>query len=128
MKTLKRQIKSIVITLSILILLHSCKTYYANQVSMEAAVKTGKQATIIYSQDSTQTMDFDRIVKIDTTYFGIKKYRGELVKMAIPLENTTTEYQNSSFLQIVVGLALVGGLIYLIDELNLGEILFPEEE
>ncbi len=128
MKATGKNLKMLTLSFSFLLLFHSCKTYYANTVSMEAAVKNGKQATIIYSQDSIQSMDFDRIVKIDTTYFGIKKYRGELVKMAIPLENTTAEYQNSSIIQLFIGLALVAGLIYLIDELSLGEFLFPEEE
>lgn len=93
MKTPKIQIRSIALILSVLILIQSCKTYYANSVSLDKAVKDGKSACIIYSNDSIEPMEFDKIVKSDTIYCGIKKYRGEVVKMPIQLENTEEIYK-----------------------------------
>lgn len=119
MKTLKKQTKSISLILSILILFQSCKSYYANSVSLDKAVKNGKSASIIYNNDKENTLDFDKIVKIDTVYYGIKKYRGEMVKMPIQLENTEEVYKNPTAFQIILGLVLLGGIIWGIDKLDL---------
>jgi hypothetical protein len=126
MKTLKKQIKSIVQILSLLILFQSCKSYYPNSVSLEKAVKDGKSASIIYNNDRVNTLDFDKIVKIDTVYYGIKKYRGELVKTPIELENTEFIYKNPTAFQIILGVVLLGGIIWGIDRLGLGP-LFEDE-
>jgi hypothetical protein len=128
MKTLKKQTKSIVLILTILILFQSCKSYYPNSVSLEKAVKDGKSASIIYNNDRVNTLDFDKIVKIDSVYYGIKKYRGELVKMPIQLENTEFIYKNPTAFQIILGLVLLGGIIWGIDKLDLDlEFLFEDE-
>lgn len=126
MKTLKKQIRSIALILSLLILFQSCKTYYANSVSLEKAVKHGKSANIIYSNDSINPLDFDKIVKIDTVYYGIKKYRGELVKIPIELENTQKIYKNPSAFTIILGTVFLVGIFWGIDKLDLG-FLFEDE-
>jgi hypothetical protein len=93
---------------------------------LEKAVKHGKSANIIYSNDSINPLDFDKIVKIDTVYYGIKKYRGEVVKMPIELENTEEIYENPTVFQIILGVVLLGGIIWGIDKLDLG-FLFEGE-
>jgi len=126
MKILKKHIRSIAVILSLLILFQSCKSYYPNSVSLEKAVKDGKSASIIYNNDRVNTLDFDKIVKIDTVYYGIKKYRGELVKTPIELENTEFIYKNPPVLGIILGLVLLGGIIWGIDKLGLGPLFEGE--
>jgi hypothetical protein len=115
------------VSFSFLLVFQSCKTYYANTVSMEAAVKNGKPANILYSDSNAEALEFDKIVKIDTVYYGIKRYRGELVKMLIPLEDTTNKYKNISVFQMILGIAGLIGIIYLVDKWNLAEFLVPED-
>lgn len=119
MKILKKLIRSISLILSLLILFQSCKSYYANSVSLDKAVKNGKSASIIYSDDELNPLEFNKIVKIDTVYYGIKKYRGELVKMPIQLENTEDIYENPTVFHYILGVILLGGIIWGIDKLGL---------
>lgn len=119
MKTLKKQTKSIALILSILILFQSCKSYYPNSVSLDKAVKKGKSARVIYNNDSTETLKFDKIVKTDTVYYGIKKYRGEQVKMPIQLENTEEQNDDPTVIHYILGVVLLGGIIWGIDKLDL---------
>lgn len=120
------RLKGTALLLAFLVLIQSCKTYYANSVSLDKAVEDGKSASIIYSNDESTSLDFDKIVKIDTVYYGIKSYRGELVKIPIQLENTESIYKNPSVFNILLGVVLLGGIIWGIDRLELG-FLFDEE-
>lgn len=120
------RLKGTALLLAFLVLIQSCKTYYANSVSLDKAVEDGKSASIIYSNDESTSLDFDKIVKIDTVYYGIKRYRGELVKIPIQLENTESIYKNPSVFNILLGVVLLGGIIWGIDRLELG-FLFDEE-
>ena len=126
MKITSLRLRVTAFLLAFLILTHSCKSYYANSVSLEKAVKNGKSASIIYSNDSINPLEFDKIVKLDTVYYGIKKYHGEMVKMPIQLENTEDIYKNPSAFSIILGVVLLGGIIWGIDRLGLG-FLFEDE-
>jgi hypothetical protein len=126
MKITSLRLRVTALLLAFLVVLQSCKSYYANTVSLEKAVKDGKSASIIYSNDSINPLEFDKIVKMDTVYYGIKKYRGELVKMPIKLENTEDIYKNPSAFSIILGVVLLGGIIWGIDRLGLG-FLFEDE-
>lgn len=126
MKITSLRLRVTTFLLALLILIQSCKSYYANSVSLDKAVKNGKSASIIYNNDKENTLDFDKIVKIDTVYYGIKKYRGEMVKMPIQLENTEEVYKNPSVFGIILGTVFLVGLFWGIDKLGLG-FLFEDE-
>ncbi len=125
MKIALLRFKGTALLLALLVLLHGCKTYYANSVSLDKAVEDSKSASIIYSNDEEKPLEFDKIVKIDSVYYGIKKYRGELVKMPIQLENTESIYKDPSVFNILLGAVLLVGIFWGLDRLNLG---FPFED
>lgn len=127
MKITLLRLRGTALLLAFLVLFQSCKTYYANSVSLEKAVEDGKSASIIYSNDTENPLEFDKIVKIDTIYYGIKKYQGELVKMPIQLENTEQIHKNPSVFNVILGAVLLGGIFWGIDRLGLG-FLFSEDE
>ncbi|WP_157831523.1 hypothetical protein [Confluentibacter flavum] len=127
MKITLLRLRGTALFFAFLVLFQSCKTYYANSISLEKAVEDGKSASIIYSNDSANSLEFDKIVKIDTVYYGIKKYRGELVKMPIQLENTESIYKDMSVFKFILLVVLSGGIIWGIDRLGLG-FLFSEDE
>ncbi len=125
MKLTFLRLKGTAVLLALLVLFHGCKTYYANSISLDKAVEDGKSASIIYSHDESNSLEFDKIVKIDTVYYGIKRYQGELVKMPIQLENTESIYKDPSVFNILLGAVLLGGIFWGLDRLNLG---FPFED
>lgn len=120
------RLRGTALLLAFLVVFQSCKTYYANSVSLDKAVEDGKSASIIYSIDDSNSLEFDKIVKIDTVYYGIKRYQGELVKMPIQLENTEFMYKDPSVFNILLGTVLLGGIFWGIDRLGL-DFLFEEE-
>lgn len=112
------RLRGTTLLLAFLVLFQSCKTYYANSVSLEKAVIDGKSASIICRNNTTDSLEFGKIVKIDTVYYGIKKYRGEVVKMPIQLENTETIYKDLSVFDFILIVALSGVIIWGIDRLG----------
>jgi len=81
MKTIKKQIKPVALILGLLILLQSCVAYKSTSVSLEEAVRSGKKTKI--ETKINEYLKFQRISFEDGKYYGVKKVKGEIVK--IPL-------------------------------------------
>ena len=79
MKTIKKQIKPIALLFGLLILLQSCVVY--KQTSLEKAVKLEKKVIIITKTD--EILKFQRIEFEDENFYGIKKVKGETVKIQL---------------------------------------------
>lgn len=125
---LYRKVKLIAVGLSILLLSQSCKSFYANALSLDVAVKRGKSARVIYDKDKSTALNFEKVVKLDTTYYGMNRARGKWVKTPIQLEKDNDTYKNPSTFGLIMGSILVVGLIYGIEKVGLGDFIFPEEE
>jgi hypothetical protein len=120
--------KLIAVCFSLLLLLQNCKSYYANAVSLDDAVEKGKSSTIIYNKDRSTTMDFDKVIKIDSAYYGMEKAKRERIKTPLYFEEGDDIYKNPNTFGLLLGALVMIGLIYGIEKLGLGDLVFPEDE
>lgn len=81
MKTIKKQVKTIALMISVLMCFQSCKVYYRDSVSLEQAVNENKRTKL--ETKNNQTFVFKSIIKEKDQYFGLKKEKGEIIKVQI---------------------------------------------
>lgn len=109
MKTIKTQIKSISLITAILILCQSCKAYYKDSVSLEQAVKSHKRAKV--ETTTKQTFKFQAISFENDQYYGIKKVKGEIVKMPINQANLSKVRLENKTMSTILTIALPVGIL-----------------
>ena len=81
MKTLKTPLKIIAIFFIAITLLQSCVAYSKNPVSLLQAEQSKKRVKMKTS--SNQTYKFKQIVLEEEQFYGLKKEKGEIVRIAI---------------------------------------------
>ena len=81
MKTLKTSFNTITRFFLVLTLLQSCVAYQKTPVSLLQAEQSKKRVKMKNSAD--QTYKFKQIVLEEEQFYGLKKEKGELVKIAI---------------------------------------------
>ena len=109
MKTLKKHIKPIALIFGVLILFQSCMAYKQTSVSLEQAVQSEKKTKI--ETKSNESLKFRRISFEDGKYYGVKRVKGEIVK--IPLDSTGIKkvLLHDKTLSTVLTIALPIGII-----------------
>ena len=113
MKTQKKQIKPIALVLGILILLQSCVAYKSTSVSLEKAVQSEKKAKI--ETKGNESLKFQRISFEEGKYYGVKKVKGEIVKIELDSYGIKKvmlhDKTKSIILSIGIPLAIVIGVL-----------------
>lgn len=84
MKTIKKQIRPITFLFGILIMLQSCVAYKSQNFTLEEAAKTDSKVKV--QTVTNENLKFKRIGVENGQYYGVKKVKGELVK--VPLDRT----------------------------------------
>lgn len=124
MKTIKKQIRIMALVLALVILIHGCAIYKSTPVSLDQAAKE-EINTKIYIK-SGEDFIFKRIVLEDGKYYGIKKEKGDIIKIPlneqfidkVKLKDTswssiaTTGLSIVSLLGILMVVALISGRVY----------------
>lgn len=121
MKTLKKQTKTFALFLSIIILLQGCTVYKSTSVSLDQAVKKEQKVKVVTKVK--EKLKFKRIGFEEGKYYGVKKVKGEIVK--VPLDQNfidsirekdktlstiaTVGVSIVSLLGVLVGVYLLGG-------------------
>lgn len=113
MKTLKKQIRFIALSLALLLLFQSCKAYHSNSVTLEQASQEFKRTKI--QTKNNEILKYRGVKFEDTKYFGIKKVNGNIVNVPIDenfiktvrLENETM----STILTIALPVVILGAAL-----------------
>jgi len=123
MKAIKKQIKSVTLILSMLILLQGCTVYKSASVTLDQASKS--EIKVKVETKSGEKLKFKRIGVEDGNYYGVKKVKGNIVK--VPLD---ANYVNnvklkdktlSTILTIAFPIAIItGGLIIFANNFSVG--------
>lgn len=116
MKSLKKQFRSIALTLAMLVCFQSCKVYHSDAVTLEQASQEFKRAKI--QTNSNEILKFRAIKAENDKFYGVKKIKGELINIplevnsikSVKLENTTM----STVWTIVLPVAIVLGALVII--------------
>ena len=82
MKSIRQNLKQFVTVFAVVILSHSCTVYKSASISLEQAAKEEKKVKIITKNN--ENLKFKRIALENKVFYGIKKTKGEFVK--IPLD------------------------------------------
>ena len=85
METIKTHLKVVALFFSVLILLQGCTVYKSANVSLEQAVWADTK--VIVKENNSKAIMFDRIEVEDGNYFGIKKFKGDIIKMRLDEDN-----------------------------------------
>ena len=84
MKIIKKQFKSVALILSMLILFQGCTAYKSASVTLDEASKS--EGKVKVHTTTNETLKFKRIGIENGNYYGVKKIKGDLVK--VPLDKT----------------------------------------
>lgn len=81
MKTLKTSLKSMALFFMALTLLQSCVVYERTPVSLQQAEESKQRVKLKTS--SNQTYNFQQIVREEEAFYGLKKEKGGMARIAI---------------------------------------------
>ena len=93
MRTLKTRLKTFAYFFIVIMLLQSCVAYHKASVSLEQAEQSKKMIKV--KTNSNQTYRFNKIVLEEEQYYGLKKEKGEIVKIAISHYGTSEFFLRS---------------------------------
>jgi hypothetical protein len=124
MKTIKKQIRILALVLALVILIQGCAIYKSTPVSLKQAAKE-EIDTKVYIK-SGENFIFKRIVLEDGKYYGVKKEKGDIIKIPlneqfiekVKLEDkswssvATIGLSIVSLLGILMVVALISGRVY----------------
>ena len=68
-----------------LILLQGCTVYKSSSVTLEEASKS--ETKVIVKENNSKAIKFDRIEVVDGKYVGVKKFKGDIIKMVLDEDN-----------------------------------------
>ncbi len=115
MKTIKKQIKNISLVLVVLMLFQSCKVYHGDSVTLEQAVKEGKETKIVTSHN--ETLKFRSVVSEDGNFFGVKKIKGESIKTPIDVIKVKKvkilDKSSSTIATVLISAIVFGGVVFI---------------
>lgn len=118
MKTIKKQIKSITLILSLLVLLQGCTVYKSASVSLDQAAND--ESKVRLETTSGEKLKFKRIGVENGNYYGIKKVKGNIVK--VPLDTNYIKKVKlkdktlSTILTIALPIAVIAGVVLILDK------------
>jgi len=104
MKTLKKQIRFIALTLALLVFFQSCKVYHSNSVTLEQASQEFKRVKIQTNWD--ETLKFRGIKMENNQFYGVKKVKKELVNMPLDKNNIKSVKLENETMSTVLTIAL----------------------
>ena len=117
MKTIKKQIKTVSLLFVILIILQSCTTYKITSVSLDQAAKTENKVKI--KTKSNNTLKFKKVDFEGGKYYGIKKVKGDIVKIPLEESNLSSIQVKERTLSAIfttlaasVGVILIAGIAF----------------
>ena len=119
MKTIKKQIKSVALVLTILILLQGCTIYQSVPVSIDHAVQ--KETKVKVMTKNSEKMKFKRIGVENGNYYGVKIVKGDIIKIPLDKESIISIKEKDKTLSNVatIGISVVSlfavlcGIFYL---------------
>jgi len=106
MKTLKKQIKSFAVILSVLILFHGCTVYKSTSVTLDEAYKN--QTKVKVKTNDNQTLKFNRIRVDNGTYYGVKEIGNKMTQTPLEKERINKIHVKNKPLSTVL---TVGGVL-----------------
>lgn len=109
MKTLKKQIQSMALILSILVLIQSCTVYRSVPISIETAVKNKSKVKIVTKNNNK--LRFNRIEFQDGKYFGIKKFNSGMVKASLDENSIETIKEKDKTLSTILSIGIPGVIV-----------------
>ena len=86
MKTLRKKIKTVALFFTALILLQGCVAYQNTAVTLEQAAQEQKPTKV--NTITNKTYYFKQIVFEEDQFYGLKKVKGEMVKMPVDTNET----------------------------------------
>ena len=111
MKTLKKQFKSVALILSMLILLQGCTVYKSASVTLEQAANEENKVRL--ETTSGEKLKFKHIGIDNGEYYGIKKVKGNIVKVPLNsnyIKNVKLKDKTlSTILTIALPIAIIVG-------------------
>ncbi len=115
MKTIKKQLKSIALVLSILIVFQGCTVYKSVPLSLEQAVQIESKVRV--KTNGNEKFKFNRIGVEDGNYYGVKIRNSVFVKTPLDQNNIKTinekDKTRSTLLSIGIPVVYVGGILLL---------------
>ena len=106
--------------MALLMMFQSCKVYYKDYTTLEEAAHQGKETKIITTKN--KTLKFKSVILEDGNYYGIKKMKGESIKVPIDLHNVKSvnilNENVSTIVSIVLPLAIIIGGLVIISNLD----------
>ena len=110
MKTLKKQIRIIALSLALLVVFQSCKVYHSDSVTLEQASREFKRTKI--ETKNNKILKYRGVKFEDSQYYGLKKVKNGIVNVPIDenfiksvrLENETM----STILTIALPVVIIG--------------------
>ncbi len=117
MKTIKKQLKSVSLILSILILFQGCTVYKSSYVTLDEASKAEKKVKV--ETKSGENFKFKRIGVENGNYYGVKRSKGNIVKVPLDTNFIKNVYLKdktmSTILTIAFPLAILTGAALIFD-------------
>jgi ABC-type antimicrobial peptide transport system permease subunit len=118
METIKKQIKTMSLILSVFIVLQSCTAYRSTSVTLEEAVK--EQIRTKVETTNHVNINFKYIIYENENYFGVRKVKGKMEKLqlnekyikTIELKDKTT----STILTMALPIGIIAGLAFIFQD------------
>ena len=112
MKTIKKQIKSVALILSMLILLQGCTVYKSTPITIEQ-VAIGEQKVKVITKHNTK-LKFKKVVIENEKLYGVRKVDGIDVKLLLDRNSIDTIKAKDKTLSIILSIGIpviiIGGL------------------
>lgn len=114
MKTLKKQLRPITWLLALVMLLQSCTVYKSTSITLDQAVQNESKVKV--KTKSAENLKFKRIGVENGNYYGVKKSKGEMVRIPLNENFISSVKEKDKTLSTVLTVALpiaiiVGGLL-----------------
>lgn len=127
MKTLKNKLKSISFLFALVMIIQSCTVYKSKPISLDQAVQ--KESKVRVQTNDNEKLKFKKIIFENSNYYGVKKSKGELVRIPLNQEfifNIKEKNKTlSTVLSIGIPLVIVGGLLVIAaSSMSMGSFTF----
>jgi len=112
MKTIKKQLKSIALILSVLILFQGCTVYKSTPITIEQATKEEQKVKILTKNNVK--LKFKKIVVENEKLYGVRKVDGRDIKLVLDRDSIDTIRAKDKTLSIILSIGIpviiIGGL------------------
>lgn len=97
--------------IGLVIIFQSCSVYRSNPVSLEKAASSETKVKVLTT--ANEKVKYKRIESVDNRYFGVKKVKGEFVKVELLEEEISSIRLKNKGLSTFLSVVLVGVLVIL---------------